>query len=255
MTLALAGAREASRQFRKLKTDVTDWTRTSVWGGLLVFAGGGTGAQAFARPTYLVSPAFAATCPTQKPRAATTLTARVAAKPKAAEASRAWAAPEAGRGHALNELSMKFVRPASGEGIEIARAERVDFDTFVRIVPALEDLADRADAKLGVEELRRQSQRVHDGERIVRELERIGRKKVVWRVGEVEGLLKSVSAVEPPRALPGPPAASGAPRPPAAKKVEDRSAAEEAGETDSFSFVHTTGALSLNCDGGGTNAR
>lgn len=254
MTLTLAGAREASRQFQQLRENVTDWTRTSVWGGLLVFAGSGA-AGASARPTYLVANASAPACPTAKPRAASNAAARQS-RQKGATPARAGATEVAshGRAAAAEELAVRVVAPLLAEpAVEIALAGRGKGKSLAGLGAELEALARYAGARYEADAARAGEWRADA--RAVTELVRLARKKAFVRVDQSEGPSKRgpVSAARWSELIPpahaAPRAAGAVPKPPARPKAEPRAATVDSDEDESFNFTQATSGVTLDCDG------
>jgi hypothetical protein len=84
--LALAGTREAFRQFSELKTSVADWTRTSILGNLLVFAADGAEAGSPQQPSTIFLAETYLACHGEKSHSAAS---RPASTTKAASAEHA----------------------------------------------------------------------------------------------------------------------------------------------------------------------
>jgi hypothetical protein len=202
--MALAGTREAFRQFDELKTSVSDWTRTSILGNLLVSAAGSTEEDGSAQPqpphTILLAQTRLA-CEGERLRSATQAS-RPASKTKAANNGHAELNEKFDSVHGMGELSLRFAAtPRELHRIEVKTREQ----SFVAVAPQLAELAKTwgADAEpKAVEQAVRAREGVEAGAgraRVAAEWKKPGLRKVFVRVAREGGAFeeKQVFAFEP----------------------------------------------------------
>jgi hypothetical protein len=133
--LALAGLSEASQQFDTLKSSVSDWTRTSILGNLLVFASDGAGESGAPQqqPTLLLAETRLA-CRGEKSHSAAS---RPASTTKAASADRAKQIEGSSRAHSIDELAMRFAATRDLNTPSAKSREQI----VVKVAPQIAELA------------------------------------------------------------------------------------------------------------------
>jgi hypothetical protein len=138
--MALAGLSEASRQFDALKSSVSDWTRTSILGNLLVFASDGAGEPGATQPqpTVLLAETYLA-CHGEKSHSAAS---RPASTTKAASAGHAKQIEGSSRARSADELAMRFAAARVFDTSSAKSREQI----VMKIVPQIAELAKELDA-------------------------------------------------------------------------------------------------------------
>jgi hypothetical protein len=202
--MALAGTREAFRQFDELKTSVGDWTRTSILGNLLVSAAGATEEDGNAQPQQPTTILLAQTrlaCEGERLRSATQAS-RPASKTKAANTGHAKLNEKFSNAPGIGELSLRFAAtPRELHRIEVKTREQ----SFVAVAPQLAELAKTWGASVepkAVEQAVRAREGVEAGAgraRVAAEWKKLGLRKVFVRVAREGSAFeeKQVFAFEP----------------------------------------------------------
>ena len=203
--ITLAGAGEALTQFDALKTSVNDWTRTSIFGSLLVYAADGTMSPARdAQPTVLLAHAAVPDGCGKSTSAARE--SRPASRNRVAAQGHARVAEKLARG--LEELAMSFAATPDAPKKSKAREEFV-----FKVMPRVAEAAKSAGVSFDEREAM-QAVRAHKGveagaarTRVAAELKKFGLRKVFVRVAQLEGLSLPAAALEfrmPEPVAPGP---------------------------------------------------
>ncbi|MFL6228291.1 MAG: hypothetical protein ACJ741_05895 [Pyrinomonadaceae bacterium] len=132
--MALAGLREASEQFGTLKSSVSDWTRTSALGNLLVFAADGAEeAGAPQQPTVILAQTYLA-CRGAKSHPAAS---RPASTTRQAADERAKVIEGSSRAHSADELAMRFAAERDLSTQSAQTREQI----VVKVMPQIAELA------------------------------------------------------------------------------------------------------------------
>jgi hypothetical protein len=203
--MALAGTREAFQQFNELKTSVSDWTRTSILGNLLVSAAGATeeagNAPATQPTTTILLAQTRLACTGERARSATQAS-RPASKTKAANTEHAKMNEKFNTAPGFGELSMRFVAtPRELHKIEVKTREQ----SVAVAIPQIAELAktwDAGDATKATQQAVRAREGVEAGAgraRVAAELKKLGLRKVFVRVAREGGAFeeKQVFTFEP----------------------------------------------------------
>jgi hypothetical protein len=132
--MALAGLSEASQQFDALKSSVSDWTRTSILGNLLVFASDGAGESGAPRqPSTLLLAETRLACRGEKSHSAAS---RPASTTKAAGAEHAKQIEGSRRAHSADELAMRFAAARDFDTSSAKSREQI----VKKVVPQIAEL-------------------------------------------------------------------------------------------------------------------
>jgi hypothetical protein len=178
--MALAGTREAFRQFSALKASVTDWTQTSILGNLLVFASDGSDAASTQPQTILLAQTYLA-CNRGEQTHSAAPASRPASRTKALNSEHA-KTERVERAASLDGLAMRFAASR-----DVKSGERV----FVRVVPQIAEIEKAFGAGLDEHEAAQEAVRAREAGaargRVVAELKKLGLRKVFVRVARREG--------------------------------------------------------------------
>ncbi|MDT7542249.1 MAG: hypothetical protein QOE33_2153 [Acidobacteriota bacterium] len=188
--MTIAGTREAFRQFGELKSSINDWTRTSILGNLLVFAGGGAEASGAQSQALLLAETYTA-CKGQRSSPATQ-TSRPASKPKAASAE-----------HMLIEKSLVEKSPDTrgleglAQSLSAARDNGSREQLIVKAIPQFSEIAKTLGAEFNEREAEKTTFRAGESvatrTRVVAELRKLGLRRVYVRVAKMEGSPREVN--------------------------------------------------------------
>jgi hypothetical protein len=180
--MTIAGTREAYRQFGELKTSVTDWTRTSILGNLLVFAGGTTESPGAQPQTILLAQSYTA-CKGERSLFATQQS-RPASKPKAVSAEHA---------KIENSLDPRGL-DALAQSLSAARDKGTREQLIVKLIPQVSEIAKTLGTEFDAHEATETTVRARNaGEagamrtRVATELKKLGLRRVYVRVAKLEG--------------------------------------------------------------------
>jgi hypothetical protein len=185
--MTIAGTREAFRQFGELKTSVTDWTRTSILGNLLVFAGGTTESPGAQPQTILLAQSYTA-CKGERSLFATQQS-RPASKPKAAASEHA----KTSGSLAENSLDPRGL-DALAQSLSAARDKGTREQLIVKLIPQVSEIAKTLGTEFDAHEATETTVRARNaGEagamrtRVATELKKLGLRRVYVRVAKLEG--------------------------------------------------------------------
>jgi hypothetical protein len=186
--LTIAGTREAFRQFGELKSAATDWTRTSILGNLLVFAGGTTESPVAPSQTILLAETYH-DCKGERSRPAAQA-GRPASQPKAASAE-----------HAKTSGSQSENSPdqrglgALAQNLDAARQHGSREQLIVKLIPQVSEIAKTLGTEFDGREATETTVRARTlGEagathtRIAMELKKLGLRRVYVRVAKIESV-------------------------------------------------------------------
>lgn len=182
--MALAGTREALRQFSELKASVADWTQTSILGNLLVFAPDGTQATATQPQTILLAQTYLA-CTKGEQTHSAVQPSRPASRTKALNSEHA-KTERIERAASLDGLAMRFATSRDMKSSERA---------VVRILPQIAEVERAFGAGVDEHEATQMAVRAREaGEagaaarwRVAAELKKLAGRKVFVRVARRDG--------------------------------------------------------------------
>lgn len=180
--MAVAGAREAQRQFGELKSSLAEWTSGNILGNVLVFAGA-SDSSSIPSQTILIADARTPSKCGERP-AATVQVSRPASQQKAADVERA-----------KTEKSLTETTPnargldALAHSLAASRDDKSREDVIVRVAPQLSVIAETLGEEIGEHAAVQAAFRAREsGEaeaaraRVAAELKKLGMRKVFVRV-------------------------------------------------------------------------
>lgn len=252
--MALAGTREALRQFDELKNSVTEWTHTGVFGNLLVFAS--EGVPAAPQQTIFLAEETRPPCPGEWLHSAAQSN-RTASRARAASTVHAAGIEKSRRASGSDELALRFAATPAHDPRTLEALVREE--AFVNLASQVAEMADSLGAVVdapraaGAVCARGAWKAVGARARAAAEWKKLGLKKVVVRVARREGvpagdltfrLHESLSSALDFKSLAD---ATPEPQPPPLPAGEGAPASGETFNSYRFSTVFTSN-VSFNCD-------